>query len=113
MAADRGFEPGSSVHRWAVPGSDCKLAFDLGHWVDMAWSYWHCRHFETEAGDTGSSVMGGWVEEGEGAFLEYLGSVGAAGWLGEGVVVEVDSWGTGLPYQAQEGAMKERRQARK
>lgn len=31
VAADRRSEPGSSVHRWAFPGRDCKLAFDLGH----------------------------------------------------------------------------------
>lgn len=58
-------------------------------------------------------MLGEWVVEGEGASLECLGSVGAAGWWGEGAVVEVDSWGTGLPYQALEGAGKDGRQARK
>lgn len=57
----------------------------------MAWSYWHCRHFETEAGDTGSWVLGEWVVEEEGASLGRLGSVGAAGCWGVGVVVEVGS----------------------
>lgn len=106
VAADRRSEPESPVHRWAFPGCDCKLAFDLGHWVDMAWSYWHCRRFEREGGDTGSWVLGEWVVEGEEVYLGCLGSVGAEGWQGEGAVVEVDSSGAGLPFQALGGAVQ-------
>lgn len=56
VRTDRCSGPGSPVHSWAFPGSDCKLAFDWGLRVDMAWSYWHCKCFEKELGDTGRWV---------------------------------------------------------
>lgn len=45
---------------------------------------------------------------GEGVSLRWLDSGGVGEWQGEGAVVEVDRWGTGLPFQALEGAMKKK-----
>lgn len=46
---------------------------------------------------------------GEGVSLRWLDSGGVGEWQGEGAVVEVDRWGTGLPFQALEGAMKNKK----
>lgn len=114
VRTDRCSGPGSPVHSWAFPGSDCKLAFDWGLRVDMAWSYWHCKCFETELGDTGRWVGEEWVVVvGEGVSLRWLDSGGVGEWQGEGAVVEVDRRGTGLPFQALEGAMEKKEKKKK